>query len=130
MNGKKKTIGSVLLLAVILLSVAVYNYLYKGHRNIAEEEIAHELSTKKLSDALRIDNASVSYIDKVIQTNGKITAIERNTIVIDNSVQVSFQGNVQGLTMENTISIKGRCVGYDDLLEVVKIDQAIIIKNN
>lgn len=130
MNGKKKIIGLVLLLVVILLSISGYNYLYKGHRNIAEEEIAHELSTKKLSDALRINNASISYIDEVIQTDGKITAIEQNTIVIDNSVQVSFQNNVQGLAMENTITIKGRCVGYDDLLEVVKIDQAVIIKNN
>lgn len=130
MNGKKKIIGLVLLLVVILLSISGYNYLYKGHRNIAEEEIAHELSTKKLNDALRINNASISYIDEVIQTDGKITAIEHNTIVIDNSVQVSFQNNVQGLALENTITIKGRCVGYDDLLEVVKIDQAVIIKNN
>lgn len=130
MNGKKKIIGLVLLMVVILLSISVYNYLYKGHRNIAEEEIAHKLSTKKLSAALRIDNASISYIDKVIQTDGKITTIEQNTIVIDNSVQVSFQDNVQGLAMGNKITIKGRCVGYDDLLEVVKIDQAVIIKNN
>ena len=28
-----------------------------------------------------------------------------------------------------SITIKGRCVGYDELLEMVKIDQAIIINN-
>lgn len=130
MSSKKETIGLGLLLAIILLSISVYNYLYKGHRNIAEEKVAHELSTKRLSDALSMDDSSISYIDKVIQTAGKITAIEQNTVVIDNNIQVSFQDNVQGLAKESTIAIKGRCVGYDDLLEVVKIDQAVIIKNN
>lgn len=130
MKVKKKIIVLIPILGLILLSISIYNYLYKGHRNIAEEEIAHQLSTKKLNDALRTNTSSITYIDQVIQTHGKITAVEQNTIVINNSVQVSFQDNVQGLAMENIIAIKGRCVGYDDLLEVVKIDQAVIMKNN
>ena len=32
--------------------------------------------------------------------------------------------------LNNDVTIKGRCIGYDDLLEELKMDQCIIIKNN
>ncbi|MEO9513577.1 MAG: hypothetical protein ABJN84_09915 [Flavobacteriaceae bacterium] len=128
MKIKKWIIGLALLLGFIMLVVSSYNYIYQGPRNIAKEEIAHQLNASELGKAM--DNIALDYVDKVIQTNGKITAIEPSIIVIENKVQVSFQNKVEGLVNGSTVTIKGRCVGYDDLLEVVKIDQAIIINND
>lgn len=129
MKTKNKVIGLGILTLLLVLALSLYNYLYQEPRNIAKEEVAHQLDTQRLNDALRANHPSVTYVDKVIMTYGEITAVDLNTVVIDNSVQVSFQENMKDLTHGNTITIKGRCVGYDDLLEVVKIDQAVLIKN-
>lgn len=32
------------------------------------------------------------------------------------------------LKANNPISVKGRCIGYDDLLEEIKLDQCSIVK--
>ena len=50
---------------------------------------------------------------------------------MDNRVLVDLTPQEQHLARTlrpgTKISIKGRCVGYDDLLEIVKIDQAVLL---
>jgi len=43
-------------------------------------------------------------------------------------VQCSFESAIQGINANEQITIKGRCIGYDDLFEIVKLDQSTIIK--
>lgn len=106
-----------------ILSYSVYSYMYQEHRDISSEEIDYSLNPNDLKNAM-----SNQFVDKVIQTEGVITSIEQNSIVIDDIVQVNFiNTDISTLQPKITIKIKGRCLGYDDLLEVVKIDQATII---
>ncbi|TBN04414.1 hypothetical protein EYD45_07295 [Hyunsoonleella flava] len=126
---KKKT-AYIIAFSVFTLGVlacAVYGYMYKEHRDIATEEVDYSLSSNDLKNVMRTDSVSGQFIDKVIKTEGVITSIEQNSVVLNNVIQVNFiNTDVSMLKPEATLSIKGRCVGYDDLLEVVKIDQATI----
>jgi hypothetical protein len=131
MKGKKPYIVLSIALLLIILSIATYNYMYKEHRNIASENVSFNLSASQLNSDLSSPEKALKYIDKVVQIQGIITAVEQNAVVIEDKVQVDFIENVaNGLSIEKQITIKGRCVGYDDLLELVKIDQATIINDN
>lgn len=126
---KKKTYRILAILVVILIafSVVFYKTFYTAHRDIASEkaQVSMLASELQLNYAKDYTQANKEYADKVIEITGKITAIEEGTIVLDNMIQVDFLDTViPNFKPGESLTVKGRCVGYDDLLEVVKIDQA------
>ncbi|GAB1858209.1 hypothetical protein MHTCC0001_30460 [Flavobacteriaceae bacterium MHTCC 0001] len=126
----KMRVTNILVIAIVLFGLigySIYGYMYREHRHIASEDIDYTLSSNDLKNIMRVDTLSDQFIDKVIQTEGIITAVEQNSVLINDAIQVNFTNtDVSALQPQATLSIKGRCVGYDDLLEVVKIDQATI----
>ena len=129
MKSKKKKIILAVFIVLMLSGYSVYRYMYKEHRNIASENIDFELKPTDLQKTMK-NATDVTLVDKVIQTQGIITSIEQNSVTLNNMVQVNFNiYNVSALSLDAEITIKGRCVGYDDLLELVKIDQATLINN-
>ena len=133
MKRKKLLIfGLTTLVLVVIASFFTYNYMYKPHRNIAEEEATVTISAEELQKNFSDENNTLKLTDKVVKVSGIISAIEqKTTLVIDDKIQVDFNidNQINKELIEGTmITIKGRCVGYDDLLEIVKIDQAILIQ--
>ncbi|MFT6748567.1 MAG: hypothetical protein ACI9XR_000003 [Flavobacterium sp.] len=128
----KIKIGLIFLL-IALTGSFIYFYAYKNHRDISSEEAQY---TIKISD-LQVDftkNESLAnskYQDKTIQVSGKITSIEKESrgIVLDDKLFGTFKDSIpNNLVKENLVTIKGRFIGYDDLLEEFKVDQIIIVK--
>ncbi len=127
---KKYSILGFIALTIAIAGFLTYNYIYQDHRDIASAQFDFELQSSLLNKVMSNAEEAHKYVDKVIQTEGVITAIEQNAVVLDHKVQISFgQDDLNGLAVEKQITIKGRCVGYDDLLELVKIDQATLINN-
>lgn len=121
----------ILLFFVLLVFIVMYLYIYKQHRNITDEVSAYNVTVEifekdfKENDSL----ANVKYLDKTIEINGKITSLEEEnkSIIIDEKVYATFSENFpKGLTKGKNINVKGRFVGYDDLLEQFKLDQITI----
>ncbi|WP_340200064.1 OB-fold protein [Ascidiimonas sp. W6] len=129
---KKKIIISVLFLITITVGGLGYNYVFNAkHRDIANEKTAVNLSAETFYIHFKENEtlATTNYLDKVIELKGKITSVEDTDIVLNYRIQVGFSApeNIK-LQKGETLTIKGRCVGYDELLEMVKIDQATILK--
>lgn len=124
----KKIILTVLVLAII--AVAGYFYLYKGHRDIAAEKAAYEMEATALSEAFRNspDTGVDQYLDKTIILSGSVTETDSKGLTLDGVAYCEFtEAMAETAVMGKTISIKGRCIGYDELLEIVKLDQCTII---
>lgn len=128
---KKQIIISIVVLFGLTTALMVYNYVFHNeHRNIAEEKASLALTANVLHNDFLKDEATATskYLDKVIEATGKITTIENNSITLNEKLQVSFNNKALPKFKDGqALTIKGRCVGYDELLEVVKIDQATII---
>jgi hypothetical protein len=127
---KLKKLG-ILLFVVVVGITASYQYLYKDHRNIAAEKPAYKINTQELLKEFTGNyiKASEKYLDKVIIVNGKITDLDKNTITINNSICIQFLNtNTSKFNLNDAIKVKGRCIGYDELLEMVKMDQCTIVK--
>ncbi|WP_299113997.1 hypothetical protein [uncultured Winogradskyella sp.] len=125
-----------MLLGVLIIGLIsaflVYNYVFNSeHRDIANEKATVSLSAKDIFEQFQTNEAlaTTNYLDQVIEMKGGITSIEDNDVVLSNGVQVSFNSQ-ETLKFQKgeQITIKGRCVGYDELLELVKIDQSTLIK--
>jgi hypothetical protein len=116
----------------VLIVLGLFQYLHQPHRDIAEEEAVTTITAEKL--ALYFVNkpeaALATYLNKTLIVTGSITEIDNAGIVLDKSAYVQFKkvAEMVSLKMQEPLSLKGRCIGYDELLELVKFDQCIIIK--
>ncbi len=127
----KRRIYVLLIAAVIIAGGLIYNYTFNSkHRTISEEKALFEMSTEVLAIQFETNEseATNNYLDKVLAITGTITEIENTDVILNDKLHVSFETvNSDQLFTSAKVTIKGRCVGYDNLLEMVKIDQATLI---
>jgi uncharacterized protein YacL len=122
--------GVYIISVIIILSLVVgYNYMYKNHRNIEEEKAVFQTKAKTLQKeyASDIDTATKKYIDKTIEVSGRITEIDIDNFTLDKVIVCyADKGTLQVVRLLSDVRVKGRSIGYDELLEIIKLDQVII----
>lgn len=123
--GKKK----VLFLVVCVLVVGTYlgyRYLYKDHRDIQGEAASMEVTSSELLQLFQTQ-PTPDALNKTILVSGSISEFDSLSITLDNSVHCVLMESTQDLAIGTVVQIKGRCIGYDELFEQVKIDQSQLI---
>jgi len=128
---KKKLLLSILLIAA--LATALYFYLYKEHRNIATETADFSITVSNLQNEFTANDSLAyrKYQDKTIQITGKLTSIDaqNKAIVIDDKLFATFlEVMPNNLSEGKQVKIKGRFLGYDDLVEEFKMDQTAVVE--
>ena len=118
---------------VILLSgFIVYNYIYKSHRNIAQEKAVFALNAvdfiKEFND--NIEMSVKKYLDKTIELQGEITEVEQGNFTLNNVI-ICYTDSITLTQIQKglEVTVKGRSIGYDELLEFIKFDQITITNN-
>tara|TARA_R110002049_G_scaffold53121_4_gene148841 strand:+ start:12427 stop:12804 length:378 start_codon:yes stop_codon:yes gene_type:complete len=124
---KRKTLYLILVIVVIIGSYFVYQYLYKDHRDIASEVSVMEISA---SDILTLfnDGDGEALLNKTLTVTGTVTQLESQSLTMNESVHCVFSEAIEMASTGQMIKVKGRCIGYDDLLEIIKLDQCSLIK--
>lgn len=116
------------LVFIIAVGIVLFSYVHKEHRTIRTEKA--DISTTAIAFySTFIRNQEVFntiHLDKAVELKGRITAVESNSIVLDQKISVTFESNPIVLKINKKITLKGRYVGFDNLLEQLKIDQAVI----
>lgn len=123
------------ILLVLVIAGSVYFYVYKGHRNIDTETAGYFVTISGLEKefASKDGLAYVKYQDQTIELIATITAIDTESrgIVLENKVFATFKDSLpKGISSGKTIKIKGRFLGYDELLQEFKIDQSSVVRQN
>lgn len=129
----KKNIRFIVLLIVLAGGFMAYNYLYHDHRNISSEDPVYSMTVQELYDEFVTNDslANVTYSNQTIEIDGKVTAFDAasKTVTIDEKLSgVMKKKSKDVITAQQTIKIKGRFLGYDDLLGELKMDQVSVIK--
>ncbi|OYU80581.1 MAG: hypothetical protein CFE23_08870 [Flavobacterium sp. BFFFF1] len=127
---KKKLLIGLLILGVI--AYGGYRYMYHGHRDIASEAAGFSVSVAELQQEFskNPESSNKKYLDKTIEVYGNITEgdLSDHTLIVDEKLSATLMDSTQTNSLEvgKQIKIKGRFLGYDDLLEEFKLDQAAI----
>jgi len=124
---RNKVIFSLILVVGILFA---YHYIYPDHRIISEEPVSYNLDAESFFNEFAEDsqNAELKYLDQTIIILGVITSIDYKSVTISNKIYGQFETLNSDLKVNDSIAIKGRCIGFDDLLEEIKLDQCSVIK--
>jgi hypothetical protein len=132
MSRKVKIFGVLLILA-LLIGFSVFNYVFHGGaRDLATEEVAFNVTSKNIIAEFmsNVPLATKKYSDKAIVISGIVTAVSDSIVTVDNTIICNFKTPDTTIKNEQAISVKGRLVGFDDLMGELKLDQCTINKNN
>ncbi len=120
----------IILGLVVLVAGGIYIYMYKPHRDIQSEAAAFTISASSIAKEFS-DDANIAvdkYLNKTITIKGTVSEMEETGITLENTVYCMFDQKVENIKKGTTLSLKGRCIGYDELLELIKIDQCTILE--
>ena len=117
----------VLLVLFAIGGIAAYNYVYQDHRNISSENSIVQIGGGELRERF-MNKDGKNLLNQTITVSGKVTKTENSAITLDESVYASFPKDNKMPAVNEMVSVKGRCIGYDELFEIVKLDQCSLIK--
>lgn len=127
---KKRLFIFILLIGLIILG---YRYIYKSHRDIKSENASYVVNSSNIlmEFSLNIELSTEKYLNKVIEIKGNVTKVNNYGLEIDKKINCYFdQTIIKVELLDKQITIKGRFIGFDELLEEIKIDQCTVIEIN
>lgn len=124
----KKTL--IILALIIIAGITSYFYVYRDHRDIGTETATFTVDASDFASEFSKDYEAVieKYLNQVVIVNGKVSEVEDMAVSIDNSVYCLFDTKIENISTNSSLTVKGRCIGYDELMEIVKLDQSTLIE--
>lgn len=113
---------------IAIVGFTGFNYImHGGARNLSTEDAAFTVSSKTITAefASNVDVANKKYLEKAIIIKGMVTKITDKEITIDNSIICNLKDVDTTIQKDQAITLKGRVVGYDDLMGELKLDQCL-----
>ena len=121
---KNKTIVLLILLGIGLWSA--YQYVFAAP--LTTNEITAGYQGEAADFKQLVQNDFDRWHNKVIQIKGTITAIQEEGILLNQDIYCQFDDKLINVVENEVITLKGRVIGFDELLEEIKLNQCIIIQ--
>jgi hypothetical protein len=128
------------ILVVVLISSTIFFVYNKPHRNVLDEKAKFSLSVDQMNKEFLADEGSAykKYFNQIVELSGEVISINekdkgRHDIVLEslgsiaNGELVQNENNVSGLKNKKA-ALKGLFIGYDNLLEEIKLSECSIIQ--
>ncbi len=120
---------------MVITAFGIFGYCYiwyGGARNVAAEDAVFTVSSKSIIDEFdsNIDKSNTKYLEKAIAIKGTVSQINPKQIIIDNTIVCDLKESDPSIKKGQLLTLKGRVVGYDDLMGELKLDQCSVVNNN
>ncbi len=116
------------IIPIIVLGLFVY-FTKSIQPNYATKEPVLVTDAKDLIWRFQMD-AAKDLLFHVVKVNGKVTGMDSLLVIIDHKLICAPDPDTElNPTVGETITIKGRCIGYDDLLDEVRMDHVFWLQN-
>lgn len=126
MNWLKRNKILLTLLIVSFGAYSTYKYVYRPHKNI--EKLATSFTGNCTEFLSKIKEDTNIWNSNIVELSGKVTSIDKNGITLNKQIYCLFKEPLKTARLKEnqTIKIKGRVIGYDDLLDELKLKQCIL----
>ncbi|MAD29870.1 MAG: hypothetical protein CMC00_02455 [Flavobacteriaceae bacterium] len=124
--SKKNKVIITILLVFSVIGFTIYTYAMRPPTAIENKKIDFSGSSDEL--LLKIIDHTEEWQDKIVVVSGEVTSLDDKGILLSASIYCQLKDTtvLKKINPSNNISLKGRIIGYDDLLEELKLDQCII----
>ena len=122
----KKIILLITILAIGVLGISGYYYImHGGERNLSTEDTAFCVTSNYIMKEFdsNIETANSKYLEKAIVINGTVTKVNGTEVIIDKVIICHLKELDATIQKGQKITLKGRVVGFDDLMGELNLDQ-------
>lgn len=129
MNLSKKNKTLVIVAIVGLLGIGawtIYHYVFSAPLSTNEIAVEYQGTVEEFKQLLQSDFEK--WHNKIVQISGTITEINEQGVLLNHDVYCQFEDKPINAAENDIITLKGRVIGYDELLEETKLNQCIIIQ--
>lgn len=134
----RKLLVQIFILLIAILMVAGYFVYNKPHRDILGEEAQYSLSLAEMNEEFLVDEGAAykKYFNQVVEISGIAIDInkksnERYDVLLKSQGVIAngelIHVDVQPATLiDHNVMLKGLFIGYDNLLEEIKLSECSI----
>ena len=106
----------------------IYYYSQSIKVNYETEKPVLITNAKDLIWRFQMDSAK-ELLFQVVQVKGSITGLDSLLIILDHKLICSPEPDTElNLKVGEAVTFKGRCIGYDDLLDEVRMDHVFLVR--
>lgn len=114
----------MLIAAAALLGIGLFLY-FKPSPDRSVEEAALRVDAKVLYVAMSTGEVT-TYLNEVIDVTGVIKGVDGQTVMLQPGIACRMEGEFVAPSAGETVSIKGRVLGFDDMFGEVQLDFAVL----
>ena len=112
----------------LVILMGIYGYLVYQKENI---DVASTISVESISAQEMLWRFQVNegddFLNQVVSITGTVTAAGDSSLLLNNSIYCMMDTPVSGEGLNSeTVTIKGRCLGYSQPQKQVQLDHCII----
>lgn len=126
---KRKVVILIVFILLLVLGYGIYEYT-KAPINRAEELASETVQADVLFQVMSSPDIEEQqrFLNRVIQISGAVQQSSETQIILSPGVVCRLEGGLGGAEVneEEKITIKGRVIEYNDLLNEVSVDYAVI----
>lgn len=130
--NKRIILFFLFLIGIGLISFIGYYYvMHGGARHLEDEKTNFTVTSASIMSEFTtdIEMANKKYLEKAVVIKGKVTALNGKEVILDEMIICDLENMDSSIMNDQTVAIKGRIVGYDDLMGELKLDQCFVEKN-
>ncbi|CAM1361021.1 conserved hypothetical protein [Tenacibaculum litopenaei] len=113
------------LLAITLNSFGIYQYLFQAPKTTEQRSVAYRGTTNDF--LTKLQKEPTSWNGKTVVLTGVVTELLADGVLVD-AVAFCQMTEKNSLSKAQKINIKGQVIGYDELLNELKLHQCILEK--
>jgi hypothetical protein len=121
--SKKSKIIILVITAGLLFGLGTYNYVMKGPESIEFKKADFTGTAKEFVVAVRKN--PLKWTNKIIILEGKVTFRNTKSLTFNSQVFCQYKKDEPYVGLTKILKIKGRFIGYDDLMDDLRLDQCI-----
>ncbi|CAL2102777.1 conserved protein of unknown function [Tenacibaculum sp. 190130A14a] len=125
-KNKRRLFYSVILF--LLGFYLVFNYVvFKPHKTTAKVKSVFVGKASSFIDTIQKEGIK-PWLNKMVTLKGKVDSKDNFGLVLRNGIYCQFkkQSDIGSVQLNQEVYIKGQIIGYDDLLEELKLNYCII----
>lgn len=127
MNWSKGRKIIIIGLAVLAIGAFIgHKMLYKPHKKTIDQKAAFVGNAEEFKT--QVTQSQQKWQNAIVELKGKVSNLDKQGFSLNESIFCQLEDSlmIQKIKPQMSITIKGRFIGYDDLLEEIKLDQCIV----
>jgi len=128
MKKGKKIIHIIFVVLIAIVGSAYYYINNAGKRDLSEEKAEFTVSSSQIMAEFtnNSDASTKKYLNKAIIVTGVVTDATAGEVVLDSNIICKLHDKEILQAKGKKINVKGRFIGFDDLMGELKMDECFI----